>query len=122
MGYKERLGLVETVHVGVGLNRRRVRPAPGTAVVELLDEHGNTLIMDILSVADPAPTGPLRLEDGTPATYVRVPHGPKFYAHQAFGFSLDQKPYPIELPQHLLDKISLGATNARIWWSCETNG
>jgi hypothetical protein len=120
MGYKERLGLIETVHVGVGLNRNRVRPTPGTAVVELLNEHGDTLIMDILQVADPAPQGPLHLVGSGPATFVRVPHGPIFYAHQAFVIDLKNKPYPIELPEHLLDKIPLGATNARIWWSCET--
>lgn len=122
MGVKERLGLVETVHVGVGLNRKRVRPSPGTAVVELLNATGDTLMMDILKVADPAPRGPMRLSNGSPSTFVIVPHGPVEYAHQAFGFSLDEPEYPISLPQHLLDKISLGATNARIWWSCETNG
>jgi hypothetical protein len=120
MGFKERLGLVETVHVGVGMNRKRVRPTPGTAVVELLNETGDTLIMDILLVDDAAPAGPLRLSNGGVATYVRVPHGSLFYSHQAFDFELDELPYPIELPQHLLDKISLGATKARIWWSCET--
>jgi hypothetical protein len=119
---KERLGLVETVHVGVGLNRRRVRPTPGTAVVELLNANGDTLIMDILKVADPAPRGPLRIANEDPATFVRVPLGPIFQSHQAFVINLDNTPYPIDLPQHLLDKIPLGATRARIWWSCETNG
>ena len=122
MGIKERLGLVETVHVGVGLNRKRVRPTPGTAVVELLNEHGDTLIMDILKVADAAPIGPLYIANEAPATFVKVPHGPIFHSHQAFVINLDNTPYPIDLPQHLLDKIPLGATKARIWWSCETNG
>jgi len=120
MGLKERLGLVEKVHVGVGLDRRRVHPAPGTAVVELLDTEGNTLMMDILRVDEPAPRGPLRLYDGSPATFVIVPHGPVEYAHQSFSFALGKPPYPLDLPAHLLDKVKLGATRARVWWSCET--
>jgi len=120
MGFKERLGLVDTVHVGVGLNRSRVRPLPGTAVVELLDAHGDTLIMDILKVGDAAPRGPMHLPDGSPSTFVIVPHGPVEYAHQAFAFNLNEPEFPIDLPQHLLDKIPLGAISARIWWSCET--
>jgi hypothetical protein len=120
MGLKERLGLVETVHVGVGLDRRRVHPAPGTAVVELIDAHGNTLMMDLIKTENAAPRGPLRLSNGDPATFVIVPHGSVEYAHQAFSFDLTKLPYPLELPKHLLDKVQLGAERARVWWSCET--
>jgi hypothetical protein len=116
MSLKEKLGLTENVYVGVGLDRRRVRPPPGTMIIEMVDRGGNTLMIDTVPTEKQAPRGPFHVL-GRPATYVQI--GATGYAHQAFAFFVDEPEYPVEIPQHLLDKIELGAQKVRVWWSCE---
>ena len=113
---KERLGFVETVYVGVGLDRTRMRPAPGTMIVELVDSGGNTLAVDMLAVDEPASPSPVRF-NGKPATYVKV--GKTGFRHQSFSYALDE-PAPIDLPEHLKAKAQIGARRVNVWWSCET--
>ena len=121
MGLKERiakaatdLNLTEQVFVTVGVNRKRMRPAKGTILVEVLGSSGETLIIDTIKAHEPAPKGPWHVS-GKPTTYVCV--GDTGHAHQTFSCTLDEIPF--KLPDHILAKAELGATVFNIWWSCE---
>jgi hypothetical protein len=121
MGLKERiasaaenLNLTERVFVSVGVDRKRMRPAPGTILVEVLGTRGETLTIDTFRAPSPAPKGPWHVNN-KPATFVAV--GETGNAHQAFSCGIDE--FPVELPAHIRDKIDLGATSLNVWWSCE---
>ena len=120
MSLKERLGLVEQIHVGVGVDRRRMRPPPGCMIVEICDEAGNMLMLEIIPAEYPAPKGSWSPESG-PSTIVNV--GDTGFSHQAFTFELNGvKPeYMPALPERFLEKVSIGAKRAYIYWSCEEN-
>lgn len=121
MGLKERiasaaenLNLTEKVFVTVGIDRKRVHPAPGTILVEVLGAQGQTLTIDTFKAPKPAPKGPWHVNE-KPATFVAV--GETGNAHQAFNCSIDE--CPVELPENIRSKIELGATSLNVWWSCE---
>lgn len=110
----ENLNLTEQVYVTVGIDRKRVRPAPGTILVELRGNSGETLTIDTIKAPYPAPKGPWHAA-GQPCTFVSV--GDTGHTHQAFSTTIDKVPF--ELPEHLRSKIELGASSVNIWWSCE---
>lgn len=121
MGLKERIAsaaekfnLTEHVYVTVGIDRKRVRPAPGTILVELLGGSGETMAIDTIKAPHPAPRGPWHA-CGRPATFVSV--GDTGFCHQAFSCTVDEAPFT--LPQHLKEKLDLGAKGLNVWWSCE---
>jgi len=121
MGLKDRiasvaedLNLTEKVFVSVGVDRKRVHPAKGTILIEVLGASGETLILDTIKATEPAPRGPWHVA-GKPTTYVCV--GTTGHSHQAFACVLDEIPF--QLPDHILAKVDLGATSFNIWWSCE---
>lgn len=117
MPLKEKLGLVEKIYVGVGRDRNRARPAPGTMLIELVDYHNHTLFMETVETSRPAPTGSWVPQAGNPSTFVRV--GQTGWAHQAFQFQFDGD-HPVKLPADLVAKAKkLGARRAYVWWSCE---
>ena len=120
-GLKERLGLVETIHVGVGVDRRRMRPPPGCMIVEICDEAGNMLMLEVIPAEYPAPPGAGWSPESGPATFVSV--GETGFCHQAFSYELDGvKPeYMPALPDRFMEKVNIGATRAYIYWSCEEN-
>ena len=68
---KERLDLTEQVFVTVGVDRKRMRPAPGTILVEILGNSGETLAIDTIKADKPAPHGPWHV-NALPTTYVNV--------------------------------------------------
>ncbi len=90
-------------------------PPTGTVVVEILRADGILMALDVFRASYPAPNGPFFPLPNLPATHVRPGTGG---AHQEFEFDLNG-PHPIELPEHLVAKINIGATRARVWWSCE---
>jgi len=121
MGLKEKIAsaaetfnLTEKVFVSVNLDRRRMRPAPGTILVEVLGVNGETLILDTIKAPNAAPKGPWHV-NGDPATFVTV--GATGHAHQAFSCVIAKCPF--NLPEHVHSKIDLGATHLNVWWSCE---
>jgi hypothetical protein len=111
---KERLDLTEQVFVTVGVDRKRMRPAPGTILVEILGNSGETLAIDTIKAAKPAPKGPWHVNE-LPTTYVSV--GETGYGHQAFSCDFNHAPF--ELPDYLKQKASIGASRINVWWSCE---
>ena len=117
---KERLGLIEKIHVGVGVDRRRMRPPPGCMIVEITDEAGNMLMLEVIEAEYPAPPGSWSPESG-PSTIVNV--GETGFSHQAFSFELGGvKPeYMPDLPDRFMEKVNIGATRAYVFWSCEEN-
>ncbi len=86
-------------------------------IVEMVSAGGSTLMIDTVKAPKPAPRGPWTVYPGNPATFVDV--GSTGYCHQAFSFPVDLPEYPVKIPQHLLDKVALGARRVRVWWSCE---
>ena len=110
----ENLNLTEKVYVTVGIDRKRVRPAPGTVLVEILGNSGETLTIDTIKAPHVAPKGPWHV-NGKPCTYVCV--GDTGHAHQAFHTLITD--FPFDLPDHLRSKIELGASSLNVWWSCE---
>jgi hypothetical protein len=105
-------GLVATA--GPSATCKHIPPA-GTAVVEIMRADGTILAMDVFRASFPAPAGPWFPLPNLPATHVRPGTGS---AHQEFEFDM-YGPHPIELPDHLAAKTNIGATRARVWWSCE---
>ena len=123
MGLKEKiaraatnLDLTEKVLVTTGVDRRRMRPAPGTILLEVVSRGGETLILDSIKSESPAPRGAFHMQ-GQPSTYISV--GVTGHAHQAFRFDLAYPPFP--LPEHITEKARLGASHVNAWWSCEEN-
>lgn len=114
---KERLGLVEKIYVGVGLDRKRMRPPPGMAIVEVVGRNQHTFVVDTIIVDSPAPKGPFRV-NGRPVTFVK--DGPSGLSHQAFYLRFDEPDENNIVPDHLRAKIELGAIGANVWWSCES--
>ena len=110
----EQLNLTEKVYVTVGIDRKRVRPAPGTILVEVLGGNGETLTIDTIATDTPALRGAWHV-NGKPCTYVQV--GDTGHAHQAFRCSIEDTPF--ELPEHIRSKTELGAKYLNVWWSCE---
>lgn len=110
----ENLNLTEKVFVSVGVNRKRMRPAPGTILVEALGANGETLILDTIKAPNAAPKGPWHV-NGKPVTFVAV--GDTGHAHQSFSCAIDECPF--KLPEHIHSKVDLGATYINAWWSCE---
>lgn len=108
------LNLTEQVFVTTGVDRRRMRPAPGTILLEVVSRHGETLILDSIPADKPAPRGPFYI-NGKPTTYVSV--GVTGRAHQSFRFDLAYPPFP--LPEHITEKARFGASHVNAWWSCE---
>jgi len=117
MSLKERLGLVETVYVGVGLDRKRMRPPPGTAIIEIVGRNAHTFVVDTVLIDQPAPKGAFHVNT-KPVTFVK--DGPSGLCHQAFYLRFDEPDEHELIPQYLRDKVELGAIGARIWWSCES--
>jgi hypothetical protein len=111
---KERLDLKENVFVTVGVDRRRMRPAPGTILLEIMGHSGQTLAIDTIKADKRAPRGPWHV-NGHPACYVNV--GETGYSHQAFSCAFGALPF--ELPDYLKQKAALGASRVNVWWSCE---
>jgi len=110
----ERLDLTEKVFVTTGVDRKRMRPAPGTILLEVVGRRGETLILDSIAADKPAPRGPYHVQ-GKPCTYVSV--GETGYGHQSFSFDLSTPPFP--LPDYILEKGKFGAAFVNAWWSCE---
>lgn len=110
----ENLNLTETVFVTTGVDRKRMRPAPGTILLEVVGRGGETLILDSIVADKPAPRGPFHIGD-QPSTYVVV--GATGNAHQTFRFMLAYPPFP--LPEYITAKSKLGAAYVNAWWSCE---
>lgn len=113
-GAAEKFNLTEKVFVTVGLDRKRMRPAPGTILVEVLGKNGETLTIDTFKAPKPAPRWSWHVA-GRPTTFVSV--GQTGNAHQAFACGIDECPF--DLPEHIRSKIELGATSLNVWWSCE---
>jgi hypothetical protein len=107
-------GLVATK--GGGSQIGKYSPQAGCAIVEIHDQAGRILALDVFKTSEPAPRGPWKPLPGVCATKV-VP-GDTGRPHQEFEFGL-AGPHPLELPQHLLDKMSIGGTLAKVWISCE---
>ena len=108
------LDLTEKVMVTTGVDRKRMRPAPGTILLEVVSRSGATLILDSIEAESRAPRGPFHVQ-GQPATYVEV--GATDHAHQAFRFDLAHPPFP--LPDYITAKARFGAAFVNCWWSCE---
>ena len=114
-GAAERFNLTEQVFVTVGVDRKRMRPAPGTILVEVLGKSGETLTIDTFKAPEPAPRGPWHVND-KPTTFVSV--GETGHTHQAFACGIDECPF--DLPEHIRSKVELGAIALNVWWSCES--
>jgi len=121
MGLREKLtqaatnlDLTEKVFVTTGVDRKRMRPASGTILLEVVSRGGETLILDSIIAEKPAPRGAFHV-DGKPATYVSV--GVTGKAHQSFKFDLAHPPFP--LPDHITEKARFGVAYVNAWWSCE---
>ena len=110
----EHLDLTEKIFVTTGVDRKRMRPAPGTILLEVVSRHGETLILDSIVADKPAPRGPFHI-DGKPATYVNV--GATNRSHQSFRFQLAHPPFP--LPDYITEKARFGVSHVNAWWSCE---
>lgn len=104
-------GLVATA--GPSITCRHI-PSAGTVVVELMRADGTLMAMDVFRANFPAPGGAWFPLPNLPSTYVRPGAG---RSHQEFEFDLNGQ-HPIELPEHLAAKRDIGATRARVWWSC----
>ena len=91
------------------------KPQPNTAIVEVLDKAGRILAMDVFGTPEPAGRDGWKPSPDCSSTFVIV--GLTSQAHQEFECLLSDA--PIELPQHLLDKSSIGGHRAKVWWSCE---
>ncbi len=99
---KERLGLVEKVYVGVGLDRKNMRPPPGMAIIEVVGRNSITFTVDTVLADKPAPKGAFHI-NSKPATFVKV--GASGLCHQAFYLRFDEPDEHGLVPEHLRSKI-----------------